>query len=505
MKKVTCATLAAAALLAGCGGSNNHVAIRASESIVSEGNLTGFHTVKALAPPRVDVRNPAGKQTSAGYIFITPRAASPEQASGPMILDARGKLVWFHPVKGRTFVNFRVQRYHGKPVLTWSERPPITSPDDLYRGDPSALYNVIADQHYHVIKQVRAEGPDVRTDLHEMTITKANTALVLGFRNVTRDLSAVGGPADGKVTDCLVQEIDIDTGRVLLSWSALAHVPISESMVPLPKNGAPWDYFHVNSVAEDSDGNLLVSARHTSTVYKIDRKTGRIIWRLGGKRSDFNVPPKARFYFQHDAHRTPRGTLMVFDNGATEFDARAKATSVLELALDERARTVELRRRYTHDAPILAASQGNAHVMPNGNVFVGWGNTPFFSEYTRDGRQVFDAALPSGKFQSYRAFKSAWSAEPRTRPTAVADRHRRRTIVYASWNGATGVTGWRVLGGSDPHHLKDLGSAPRKGFETKLDVAAAPAFVAVEALDKGGGSLGRSRVIRLAARTRATS
>lgn len=497
MKRLTCVALGAALIAAGCGNSKNAVGISAARSVMSKGELVAFHTAPGIAAPDVQVRNPPGPKTSKGFIFITPRAAKPTQATGPMILDASGKLVWFHPVTGRTFVNFRVQRYKGTPVITWSERPPITSPDDLYRGDPKALYNVIADQSYNEIKKVRAVGPGVRTDLHEMTITGRDTALVLGFRNVDRDLSSVGGPRQGRVTDCLVQEIDLDTGRVLMSWSALQHVPLTDSEVPLPKNGVPWDYFHVNSVAEDSDGNLLVSGRHTSAIYKLDRESGRVIWRLGGKSSDFDVPAAARFAFQHDAHRTPRGTLMVFNNDATEFDKRAKASSVLELAIDEQAHRVALARKYVHSAPLLAASQGNAHVMPNGNVFVGWGNAPFFSEYSPDGKQVFDAALPSAKYQSYRAFKSEWTADPRSKPSIKAVHSGGRTVAYVSWNGATEVASWRVLGGARPGSVRELGTAPRKGFETKLTIAATPAVVELEALDSNGKSLGRSATVRV--------
>ena len=77
---------------------------------------------------------------------------------------------------------------------------------------------------------------------------------------------------------------------------------------------APFDYAHTNSVNLDTDGDFLMSARNTWTIYKIDRETGNIRWRLGGKNSTFRLPPAARFAWQHDAHRRSDGAITVFDN-----------------------------------------------------------------------------------------------------------------------------------------------------------------------------------------------
>src|SRR6266542_1348901 len=121
------------------------------------------------------------------------------------------------------------------------------------------------------------------------------------YHAVPYDLSSVGGPVDGKVFDGIVQEIDVATGRVLFEWHSLDHVPLTDSYQPLPSSpGAPWDYFHINSINLDSDQNLLISARHTWAIYKIDRRTGDVIWRLGGKESDFALGPGAAFAWQHD-------------------------------------------------------------------------------------------------------------------------------------------------------------------------------------------------------------
>ena len=145
----------------------------------------------------------------------------------------------------------------------------------------------IVDSSYHVIATVHA-GNGLDADGHEFALTPQGTALITIYHEVPYDLSSVGGPKDGTVVDGIVQEIDVATGRVLFEWHSLDHVPLAESYAPVTRNDA-YDYFHINAVNLDNDGNLLISGRHTWTVYKVDRHTGQILWRLGGKRSDFKL------------------------------------------------------------------------------------------------------------------------------------------------------------------------------------------------------------------------
>jgi hypothetical protein len=274
-------------------------------------------------------------------------------------------------------------------------------------------------------------------------------------------------------------------------------VPLADSYAKAPLRGL-WDWFDVNSVAEDSDGNLLVSARHTSTVYKIDRDSGSIIWRLGWAHSSFAMGTSARFYYQHDARREPDGTISVFDNASTEFDrSRGTGTKVLRLRVDPATKTVALGAAYSHPTGVntLATSQGSARVIDGGNVFVGWGNSPWFSEYTTDGHLVFAAHLPSQWFQSYRAFKAAWHGIPRGKPAVAASLGPRGTHVYASWNGATDIARWRVQGGSSARALHEVTTVPWANLETKVILPTAKPLVQVEALDATGRVLGTSDVI----------
>jgi len=316
------------------------------------------------------------------------------------------------------------------------------------------------------------------------------------------DLSPFGGPPEATVMDGVVQELDIGTGEVLFEWHSLDHVGLGESTsMPSPNQREPYDYFHLNSIAEDDrEGkSLLIGARKTSTVYKVDKKTGRVSWRLGGKRSDFEMDPKARFAYQHDARRHPDGTVTLFDNRGEAMDEPSRA---IHLGLDERAMKATLLREYAIPERPFATFQGNVQDLSGGNVFVGWGSAPFLSEHDREGKLLFEARFP-GEVESYRAFRFPWTGLPKDRPAVSVELGREnRATLYASWNGATEVNAWEVMAGPGPGDLESLGSAPRKGFETAIAFTTDEPYAAVGAKDRSGRTLGASEAIELRGRGR---
>jgi hypothetical protein len=349
---------------------------------------------------------------------------------------------------------------------------------------------VIADDTYRRIASFGA-GNGLEGDLHEFQLTPRGTALILAYATVPRDLTSVGGRAKSWAYDSVVQEVTVPGGRVLFEWRSLDHVPLTESASRLPakkaSRKAPFDYFHVNSVDLDSDGNLIVSARNTHTIYKLDRRDGHIVWRLGGKASDFRLGKGARFGYQHDARRQADGTITLFDNSAAP--PIAKFSRALVIRADERTKRATLVRAYAHPRKVLSPHQGSAQLLPNGDVFVGFGGKPFIIEFTRDGAVRFSARLRIGDF--YRAFRLSWTGHPATRP-AVAVRDGK---AYASWNGATEVVTWQVLAGDDGESLAPVQTARKQGFETVIDLDADAKLLAVRALDARGKSLGESRAV----------
>jgi hypothetical protein len=270
---------------------------------------------------------------------------------------------------GQVAADFRVQSYRGKPVLTWAQH----SNFGKLAGGESV--NFIADDTYHVIATARA-GNGLNADAHEFLLTPEGTALVTIYDAVAADLSSVGGSKNAQVWEGSIQEINISTGKVIFEWRGLGKVGFEESYWPLPDSStAAWDYIHINGVALDDDGNLLLSARHTSTVYKIDRHTGEVIWRLGGKKSDFRFGADAGFSFQHNAVAVGHDTIRIFDNEVNPKPFQPSAR-VIRLKLDPAAKTATLIRPIGHPDHLSATSVGSAaQVLDNGDTFVGWGDT----------------------------------------------------------------------------------------------------------------------------------
>ncbi|MBA3492146.1 MAG: aryl-sulfate sulfotransferase [Rubrobacteraceae bacterium] len=492
------ATTAGTALVALSGslGCEPTARTRATAAPRTEGQAMAFHSRPDLRPPEIEVNmNLLG--AALGYIFVSPKKGPGEEAptqDAPLIVDAGGEPVWFHPLQDAEHdaFNFGVQTYKGETVLTWWE--------GQHTGYGQGEY-VICDHSYREIKRVRA-GNGYEGDHHEFLITPEDTALITIYSKVSRDLSGVGGPVDGNVLDGIAQEVDIETGEVLFEWHSLEHVELDESYYePPPDLEAAFDYFHINSIDLHPDGYLIISARRTCAVYKVDRKTGEVVWRLGGEKSDFDMGYGTRTDWQHDARLHPGGLITIFDNGGVQKDVQSR---VIVVEIDEDDMRATLVGEYTHPDKILAATQGNAQVLPNGNVFVGWGSEPHFSEFSRDGELLFDASFPS-QVESYRAFRFPWKGLPEDRPAVVAESGSGEEVtLYVSWNGATEVDTWQVLAGGDPGKLEPAGSAPRKGFETAVTLDTKEPYLAARAKDSSGRILGSSEAVKPAEPTAST-
>jgi ABC-type amino acid transport substrate-binding protein len=455
------------------------VAAKASE-------LYAFHSRPDLRPPLATVDGSAAGQAP-GYIFAAPYAGVGQY--GPMIFDDTGNLVWFEPLHaGTEAANLKVQSYEGKPVLTWWQG--YIPSQGFGQGE-----EVIANSSYQQIMKFRA-GNGLPADLHDFRITPQNTALLTSFDPIYCNLSKLGGPADGAITDSLFQELDLKTRLVRREWHPLDHVALtrSYSTATTTSKTYPFDYFHLNSVEPRRDGSLLISARDTSALYLINDATGQVEIQAGGKRGSLKLGKGTATAFQHDAEELPDGDISVFDNGGSpRVHPQSRA---IVLALDPVHRTDTLVSEYNHPSkPLTADSQGNVQALENGNVFVGWGAEPYFSEYTPAGKLVFDVKM-AGNTQSYRGYRFQWTGTPTGSPAVTASSSGGTTTVYASWNGATTIAAWRVLAGASTSALAPLTSGSFAGFETAIAVPGAPAYVAVQALDAAGNVLGTSPAIK---------
>ena len=343
-----------------------------------------------------------------GDIFITPTGGTSTYANGPEILDKRGNIVWFRAIpQGQTASDFRTQTYHGQPVLTWWQGTGL--------GGLSSGTDYIYNDRYQQIATVNA-GNGLSADGHEFLITPRNTALILSYTTATANLTSIGGPANQTVINGVVQEINIATGKVLFQWNSEDHVPFSQSEQPLPASpSTPWDWFHINAVHLDTDGNLLIDARDTWTTYKVSLATGNTIWQLGGKDSSFTLEAAPGqvldsadeiFAWQHDPEAIGHDEYTFFDNesSGTPLLPYSRAVTV---KLDERKHVATLIASDDQPEGLAAASQGNAQTTRDGDLFVGWGALPYFSDFDPAGQLIFNAEFPTG-VNTYRAYLLPW-------------------------------------------------------------------------------------------------
>ncbi|HYB29137.1 MAG TPA: MFS transporter [Solirubrobacteraceae bacterium] len=461
------------------------------------GDTYQYASAPGLRPPviRTDIPTDSSK-LAPGYIFMTnfydlnhpPMVGQ----SGPLILDNQLQPVWFRPVPTNVVAgNLSLQVYDGKPVLAWWQGT-ITSTGATESGE-----DVIVNQHYQTIATLKATDGWVLT-LHEIAI-RGHDVWVTANKDIPMNLSRYGGAYNGALTDSAVQEYDLRTGKLVYSWDALKHIPLSDSRASLPTNGFPWDAYHVNSINLPGDGTFVVSMRNVWAVYQVNIASGAIEWTLGGPHSSFKIGSGADFAWQHDVVTYPGTSLIsMFDDhccqitGGGTYVSPTAPSRGLVLKLNTQTHTATFDGQYSHGSNFDSDYMGSVEPLANGNVFVGWGSAPWLTEYSSSGQMLLDARLP-GSDITYRAMVEPWVGLPLYPPSGAARQHAGRTTVYASWNGATQVAGWGVLGSSSTGGWTPITSAPRSGFETAIPIPRSAARYEVEAFSSRGKVIGTSQ------------
>jgi hypothetical protein len=443
-----------------------------------------YSTAPTLTPSTVRITTHAGSGAASGDLFMAPYQG--KGTPGPMISEQDGTLVWFHPLpSGEESTNFQVQTLEGKPVLTWWQGRILKV--GFGQGE-----NVIYDSSYKRIGSVRA-GNGYQADLHEIRLTAQGTAWIDEFDPIKSKLSSLRG-AGGVLTDSVIQEIDIKTGLVMWEWHALGHIPLGDSNNPIPHNGNPWDYIHVNSADPGTSEDLLISARNSWALYDIDIKTGVFNWQLGGRHSTLKLGAGTKTYWQHDAEWQPGGLISVFDNGSTP--PKEKQSRGVLLKPDLASKTVALAKAFVNpNKTLLAPAQGNTLSLPQGDWLMGYGNLPNFTEYNAAGAVLLDGTL-GHNVQDFRTYLAPWSGQAPGSPAVLAKPNGSSLSVAVSWNGATNVASWRVQAGSSSGSLATIASAPKAGFQTSITAPGSGPYVQVQALDASGNVLGSSAVVK---------
>jgi EmrB/QacA subfamily drug resistance transporter len=454
-----------------------------------------FVTAPTLHPPKLGKDGPTvAGELAPGYIFTAnfynlnypPLVGQ----SGPLILDSNLQPVWFQPVPEKLVAsNLSLQTYEGKPALAWWQGV-VTSTGATESGE-----DVVVNQHYQQVARLKATNGWVLT-LHAMVIN-GEDAWVTANKNIAKDLSNYGGAYNGALIDSAVQEYNLKTGKLLSSWDALDHIPLDDSYATVPTNGFPWDAYHVNAIDLLGNGTFLVSMRNTWGAYLVDAATGKIEWTLGGRHSSFQFGPGAAFQWQHDVALANPSTVTMFDDhccqltgGGTRVPPTGPSRGLV-LRLNQSTHVATLVAQYKGGGQFESEYMGDTQPLTNGNVFIGWGSEPYFSEYSASGKLLLEANFP-GNDLSYRSMVEQWVGLPLSSPVGAARQTGAKTTVYASWNGATQVVSWRVLGGSGAKQMAVVTSAARSGFETTIPVAQSYASFEVQALDANGKVIGTS-------------
>jgi hypothetical protein len=373
-----------------------------SAGAASTGGAYSFLSAPLLHPPRLEVleRQPG---LATGDFLVTNAGIKPTPglhavgASGPAVLDSHAQPIWFRPVpRDRGLIlDFNQETYLGQPVLVWVQGRTV----------------VVVNRHYRTIATLQARFPWF-IDGHEAVIVGANVWVTVARYIHDQDLTAYGGPRGGIVLDCATQEYQLSTGRLLRTWDVLnpggrPHVLLSASKQPI--KGGLWDPYHLNSIQPLPGGDLLVSMRNTWAVYLIDPASGRILWTLGGKRSSFRLGQGAQFAWQHDARLTSpdQGGLgahvqltLFNDDCCAVTNSHVEGPSEgMVLDLDTLTDTVALVAAYPLGGPGSSRFLGSMELLPGGNALVGWGNLPYFSEYSPAGQQLHGREVARRRYE----------------------------------------------------------------------------------------------------------
>ncbi|KAF7187661.1 hypothetical protein HII31_11000 [Pseudocercospora fuligena] len=466
------------------------------------------------AVPVVNFMKPFTNCDDGSYLFIAPRGNIAQ--STPMILDITGSPVWASTKRSGQVYNLQVQSYKGSPYLTfWGG-------NDAVGGHGIGEYFML-DQRYNQRYRIKAAN-GLGADLHAFTITEDDTALISIYAKKIADIdSVVGHHRKGWIWDSIFQELDIETGEAIFEWRASDHIDVSKSYTDInaATEGDPWDVYHINSVEKDAEGNYLISIRFLRAILYISGKTGEVLWQLGGKDNSFtdlSDGEATTSLGQHDAHwhyKNNEKFITFFDNRADWYHSISKESAGKRILIDTSSMTAQLSQTFTDPlTKILSTSQGSYQTLPNNHVLLGYGFNGAMAEFSENGELLCDAyfqpssTFGSGDVQSYRNLKFNWTAYPEDSPALTLE----RKVLYFSWNGATEIVTWILLGSNTDERdwdeellqnkraVEDAIVVPKTGFETTYEVLAGDGlkrFVRVVALDKEGRLLGTSNMIDL--------
>ena len=364
---------------------------------------------------------------SAGYIFLNNWGNQPYN----MILDNDCNPVWYWRTPDRRR-DFKVQKVGNDSILTMLVRS----------GYPFGQGYIALNNQYTVIDSFYSVN-GYSTDEHELQVLENGNYIVIGIRNRTIDHPTLGRVS---INESNFQEFTGE-GDLLMDWQ-----PLEEGHFDLLDIDPIWvgepHFPHMNSVDIDDDGNYILSSRHLSEVTKINRQTGEIIWRFGGKNNQFTIlnDPLNGFSSQHDVRVQGNGHYTMFDNGNGHNPPTSRAVEYVLNTEDSLASMVWEYRYVQQNPNDQSHFMGNAQRLPSGNTQINWAEywLPKVTEVTPDGEKVYEMNFLYGEY-CYRAFRFPWHGVADV-PYLVAESHREGVVLIMNKFGDANVDYYRIYG-----------------------------------------------------------
>ncbi|MCB0190794.1 MAG: aryl-sulfate sulfotransferase [Anaerolineae bacterium] len=419
--------------------------------------------------PAITVTLAAVDEIATGYIFLSNINWRSSVTTTPylLIVDNRGEPVYYKKLN--------------QPTGDFKKQP---NGQLTYWDYPARAYQVM-DSSYQIVDSYQA-GNGYNADGHGLQILPNGHALLMIYDFKRIDMSKIvpGGVPTATVAGLVIQELDT-AKNVVFEWRSWDHFDITDTNVNT--TSAQIDYVHGNAIEQAHDGHLLISSRNLDEITKINRQTGDVMWRMGGKKNEFTfVDDHSPFYKQHDIRSHPNGHITLFDNGN---DRKPPYSRGVEYRLDEVNMTATWISEYRNTPDIFGAATGNAQRLPNGNTLIGWGSSwPNVTEFKSDGTKVFELTFAKPNI-SYRAFRFPWQGQPVTQPTLVVQTDGATATLSYSWNGATDIATYRIYGGEAPEPSGLIETQIKTGFENSTVITGlnqTPYYFRVMPIDRKG-------------------
>lgn len=311
----------------------------------------------------------------------------------PCIFDSDGYLMWYSQTPGHTSLDFKYYPQSGQ----------------------YSFLNVIAGQQTlrvldsNLDLEATFTAQNTSGDTHEFFRTENGNWIYMTKYVTVVDLSAYtinNAPGDSAtvIRGIGLQEIDA-SGTLIFEWNSNDYIHPTDFYDEYNYNVNDFDYNHGNAVAEDDDGNLLISFRHLNAIYKINRTTGEVIWILGGKSSDFTFTDNDFFSGQHYIRKQQNGNYSLFDNG--NMSPNSAQTRGVEYSLDTVNWIATKSFEIIHPDEFYSRAMGNFSYLPNDEYLLGYGfvNRPFPSATIFDAQKnivqqfFFEDSVMSYRFQ----------------------------------------------------------------------------------------------------------